>query len=225
MVTNLALWCSPDQVEFTWWTCKKGVEFKSLRHKQAPARAGRGHSRAIASSASACSSAWTRNCAGAETFPETGRAKPGGLSQSLLRTHAAHPCLSTSSRNILSRTTASAQEANVLLDAGRGVRGPAALRRPGDPEQGRPDLAASERCTVASEIARNPAAGGEGRRDRERQGADRRPARPGRRGRGPTWRAARRITTSRASTTTRISTPSSSTCRSSIAAGNWSTAW
>ena len=53
--------------------------------------------------------------------------------------------------------------------AGGGVRGPAALRRPGDPEQGRPDVerAASQRRRRDRQDA---AARGQGRGDRERQG-------------------------------------------------------
>ena len=66
--------------------------------------------------------------------------------------------------------------------AGRGVRGPAALRRPGDPEQGRPDVerAASQRRRRDRQDA---AARGQGRRDRERQGVAASAARPRRRGR------------------------------------------
>ncbi len=53
--------------------------------------------------------------------------------------------------------------------AGRGVRGPAPLRRPGDPEQGRPDVErrASQRRRRDRQDA---AARGQGRGDRERQG-------------------------------------------------------
>ncbi len=42
MITNLALWCSPDEVEFYLIDFKKGVEFKSYATKQLP------HARVIA---------------------------------------------------------------------------------------------------------------------------------------------------------------------------------
>ena len=42
MVTNLALWCSPDQVEFYLVDFKKGVEFKCYASKHLP------HARVVA---------------------------------------------------------------------------------------------------------------------------------------------------------------------------------
>ena len=44
MITNLALWCSPEQVEFYLVDFKKGVEFKCYAH-QAPAACARGRHR------------------------------------------------------------------------------------------------------------------------------------------------------------------------------------
>jgi hypothetical protein len=60
MITNLALWCSPDEVEFYLVDFKKGVEFKCYATPgcRTPASSP---SRATANSASACSSASTRS--------------------------------------------------------------------------------------------------------------------------------------------------------------------
>jgi len=43
IITNLSLWCSPDQVEFYLVDFKKGCRVQDLRHAQAPARAGHRH--------------------------------------------------------------------------------------------------------------------------------------------------------------------------------------
>ena len=61
IITNLALACSPEQVEFYLIDFKKGVEFKCYADEASAARESRGHRERPRIRASACSSASMTN--------------------------------------------------------------------------------------------------------------------------------------------------------------------